>query len=571
MKFFIYCLLFLLLTVNFFGCGRYLNRSTHVLFSKPDFISAKSFIPNGISFAQEFIFDRTTLANDQLNLTKWGGFNEVIWNTKSNWKEIGLKAHLYNSYLWLFVIVDETKRVGFRISKNPQFESGFYEMSANKLFLKSEAFTSALDFSAKNVMDIKLIYQNGQLALMIDDKIFFEKPIDLKNKLFSFRSSNVGQVVIDDLYMYNKDGTQLFEDFSPRSQIVNGLLALLFQAMLAGTFVIILKRTEFNLNQICGFALVCTTNLVFWVWLDETKLSQRYYNVTSDAWSGHLSVNADVALEVARKHVLKSIYGIAMQKQNSFILDFKDYTYSFVIPENIKQIPEFAKLLFHLNGLESNLLETRMKFIEQNTKLTLLKDFSELAGRDNQFQKIVFMGSSQTYGGGAASMETIFSSQVVNELIKCSKRPVASVNISSPGDRIEYFLRTYKKLVQFWKPTLLVVSLGANEHDPDVFEESLKQIISWNAEIGAKTVLIKESNTLEIGKNNFASQYEVLERLGRKYSLPVLNLDAFINSTEIYDKGILWMDQAHFDRAGHDLTAVWLLAELKKYKVAGCW
>lgn len=571
MKLLIYCLLFFLLTINFLGCGRYLNRSTHVLFSKPDFISAKSFTPNGIAFAQEFVFDRTTLANDQLNLTNWGGFNEIIWNTKTDWKEINLKANLYNSYLWLFVIVDETKRVGFRISKNSQFESGFYEMSADKQFLHSEAFSPAPDFSALDVMNIKLIYQNNVLAFRINDKLYFEKPIELKNKLFSFRSSNAGQVTVDDLRMFNNDGTQLFEDFSPKSQIANWLLALLFQALLVGTFVVLLKRSEFNLNDIFGLAFVSTVVLVFWVWLDETKLSQRYYNVTSSAWSGHLSVNTDVALEVARKRVLKSIYDITLQKQNSFAIGFKDYTYSFIIPDNTKLVPEFAKSIFHLNGLESNLLETRMKFIDQNSKLTLLNDFSELTDKNNQFQKIVFMGSSQTYGGGAASMETIFSSQAVNELIKCSKRPVASVNISSPGDKIEYFLRTYKKLVQFWKPTLLVVSLGANEHDPKVFDDSLKQMITLNSEIGAKTVLIKESNTLEIGKNNFTSQYEVLERLGRQHSLPVLDLDAFINSAEIYDKGILWIDHAHFDRAGHDLTAVWLLAELKKHKMAGCW
>lgn len=43
-----------------------------------------------------------------------------------------------------------------------------------------------------------------------------------------------------------------------------------------------------------------------------------------------------------------------------------------------------------------------------------------------------------------------------------------------------------------------------------------------------------------------------LEKLGQKYSLAVLNLDAYINSAEIYDKGILWIDRAHFDSAGYN-------------------
>ncbi|MGZ3690654.1 MAG: SGNH/GDSL hydrolase family protein [Pseudobdellovibrio sp.] len=531
-------------------------------------ISAKSFIPNGLAYAQEFVFERSTLADDQLNLSGWGGFNELIWNTKTEWKEIDLKARLHNSYLWLFLTTNKEQKIGFRISTNSQFKSGFYELNADKQFIGSETFNIEPNLSE---MNIRLSYENNLLVLKINDKLYFQKSINLPNRLFSFRSSLAGNVVVTDLQMHNVDNTVLTEDFSPDHQNINLILAFVFQILSALAIWAILKRKELTLNQISALAAVVTSVIIFWLWLDQTKISKHFYNISPDNWSGHFFGSSDVALEVGRKRILEFIYDLTFQKRNSSALSFKNYTYSFVIPENTQQLPDFAKPHFHTNGLESNAYETRFKFINSKSELTLLKDFSELKNQNEDFQKIVFIGSSQAYGGGSAGMDSIFVSQVTKELIKCSQRPVASVNISSPGDQIGYFVNTYKNLLKSWTPNLLIVSLGANENNLKVFSDSLEELIRLSNHAGAKTVFVKEANTLEAGPNTFADKYAVLDKLGQQYGLPVLDLDAFVNSPAVYDKGILWIDRAHFDRAGHNLVAAWLLDELKKNKMAGCW
>ena len=207
MKQLFYFILSFCLIINFISCDKYLDRSTHSLYNKPDLISAKSLIPNGLGYAQEFIFERSTLAGDQLNLSSWGGFNEIIWNTKTEWKEVNLKARLENSYLWLFITANEKQKFGIRISTNSKFESGFFELNADKLFVNSQSFKIEPPSPEVN---ISLSYRDNLLSLKINEKPIFEKSVNLTQRLFSFGSSLVGSVTVNSLQMTNSDNSTLW-------------------------------------------------------------------------------------------------------------------------------------------------------------------------------------------------------------------------------------------------------------------------------------------------------------------------------------------------------------------------
>ena len=118
---------------NIFISHEIIIRSAHVLYQKPEWVSAKSLIPNGLISAQEFFLERQTLAKDKLNLSEWNGPNEVHWNIDKAWNQLKLDVSLADkAYVWIFIAQDENRRYAFRLSRNEKYKSGFYEPMARR-------------------------------------------------------------------------------------------------------------------------------------------------------------------------------------------------------------------------------------------------------------------------------------------------------------------------------------------------------------------------------------------------------------------------------------------------------
>lgn len=568
MKILLFVLIFIFSLVNFVGCGQYLDRATNVLYSKPDFLTAKSFIPNGAASAQEFVFERPALAHDRLNLATWHGYNEVIWNQNEAWQEVGLKATLQeSSYLWIFIINDTEQRLGFRISRNPLFKSGFFILNQDKEFKEVEAFEL---HDLNSTQEIKLNYQNQNLTLSLNNQKIYERNIRLEHQLLSLRSSLAGSLSVDDLYMIKANGEKISEDFSPRLQMSNWLISFVIQLINLALLLLLYKRGQINRTQLTAVMGVMSVILCFWVWLDKEKIAEKYYTISRLNWYGVYLQYPDTILEVARRKSLYVVNSLLGQKQNAFILSFKDYNRDFIIPENTKEIPEFAKAIYRTNGLEINTLVTRRKYINAKGELKFLENFSDLKNADSTGQRFVYMGSSPAYGGGVSDLSKIFVSQLTQKIRECSKQAVTSLNISSPGDKIEYFVETYKEVLQYWKPTLLIINLGSNDRNVELYRNKLIELIELNNKSGIKTALVKESNSIESSSGRLLDKYKILEEVSQKYQVPLLDMDAHINAKEIYDTGLLWVDLAHYDRAGHNIVAQWLFEQLKKQNLVTC-
>ena len=124
-----------------FLCYTVINHSAHVLYQLPEWVSAKSLIPNGLISAQEFFLERQTLAHDRLNLASWNGPNEVHWNVARGWDRLELDVSLApNAYVWIFFRQTENRRLAFRLSRNEKYKSGFFELNSGKEFVLKEFF-----------------------------------------------------------------------------------------------------------------------------------------------------------------------------------------------------------------------------------------------------------------------------------------------------------------------------------------------------------------------------------------------------------------------------------------------
>ncbi len=538
-----------------------------MLYLRPEWVSAKSLIPNGLITAQEFFLERQTLAHDQLNLSAWNGPNEVFWNIKKNWSELELKASLApDAYLWIFIDQQPQHRFAFRLSRNKKFNSGFFELNAEREFLKKEYFDPEINDSGFQTISVSKA--NGSFVLAVNGITMFKKKLaGSEPPLISFRSS-MHSVILDDVKIITDNG-MIVENFSPHSTGAIIFLSLGFGLLILLCGVLLFRRSPFAEFKIFSLQISIFLILLGYSFLDRQIWSSHYY------YHGYTGASADdgaefkVALESARQHLFGGVFQLLRDERRGLALTKKNYAYKFFIPENTNDMPPRAKEIYFSNGLEDNSDRIRRKLITRSGGVELLSTYSELTSRKDNSYKIAFMGSSQTFGGGAQSFEKAFPSKIIAALNSCGGA-FTGLNFSAPGENSAQLLQTYKDILPFWKPDLLVVNLGHNDRDLTLFRTSLKNLLDLNAKLNIKTVFIKEPNTIELNSNPLLERHQILEELSQLHHLKIFDLNAYLASGPVYDSGLIWWDIVHLDQAGHNATAKWLTELLKTLNYFKC-
>ena len=110
------------------------------------------------------------------------------------------------------------------------------------------------------------------------------------------------------------------------------------------------------------------------------------------------------------------------------------------------------------------------------------------------------------------------------------------------------------------------INLGNNDR-VEGFETNLTALIEILNKTQSQIILMLEPNT----KFNLAEKHAVIKKVARDFSLPVLDLNLFIQSPKIIDSGLIWWDFIHFTQYGHDLVGSWLFREFKKKFTTYSW
>ncbi|MGZ3690946.1 MAG: SGNH/GDSL hydrolase family protein [Pseudobdellovibrio sp.] len=540
-----------LFLVSFISCSKYLDRATHDLYQRPEWITAKSFIPNGLSGAQEFFFERQALAHDRLNLGTWSGFNEVYLNTPPNWKNFSATIDLEtDAYIWIFLLTNDRERLGLRLSRNPRFESGLYTLDQDKMM----TLIQKINFQYTKAFPVKLNFEDKQLSFAVDDKPVFSRIIDPAEHRIAFRSSKrnamISEVAVDDTYR---------ENFEPKVQKINWEIGL---ALIAAVTLLVAAVSFFSKAPFLIIQAALMLFLVGFYQIDKNIISEKYIRAFYDGpYEGPLEA-LQSKIEKYRHLALAFIYYKLDVKQNLVVLLPRNYMNTFYIPENTDSAPPLIQRIYHRAGLQNSDQRSRNKFIDSNGELKFLTGYSELAELGQNTFRIAFMGSSQTYGAGALSQEQAFPSLIMQKAINLRRKKYSGFNFSSPGEDSGQMLERYREILKYWQPKVLIVNLANNDKDIKAYRENLEEILKLNKSKNILTVLIKEPNDLEIDQDALKNKYEVLDAVGQQYGAPVLDLNSYVNSAEVYDKGILWWDVVHFDQAGHHLVAEWLFKNL---------
>jgi lysophospholipase L1-like esterase len=181
--------------------------------------------------------------------------------------------------------------------------------------------------------------------------------------------------------------------------------------------------------------------------------------------------------------------------------------------------------------------------------------------------RILFLGSSQTWGAGAARASETFVA-VLERLLNAeadSGRRYECVNagISAVDSRLLADLYEHEWLGL--RPRLVVVDLSNNDGDASLFGLNLERIVKLSRANGVTPLLVLEPNSPEERKaslDELLERHAVMRRVGERLDVPVFDMQARLIAEQ--DRGFLFWDSVHMTSFGQRLFAEALLPELQR-------
>lgn len=189
-------------------------------------------------------------------------------------------------------------------------------------------------------------------------------------------------------------------------------------------------------------------------------------------------------------------------------------------------------------------------------------------------EKIMFIGSSQTWGAGASDVENTFVNRVQVALTQqplttnstqvlglTTDRPVV-VNTGISGTVSEILLEKYKNDWSKLNPELVVINLSNNDFeygiDGALFRQNLQAFVDLNNSLKIRTVLLLEATAKEYHLDN--PFHQIVKEVAEKNNLQLINTHQMMQ--EKNDTGQLWWDFIHPTDYGHQLLGEYIAEQL---------
>jgi lysophospholipase L1-like esterase len=170
-------------------------------------------------------------------------------------------------------------------------------------------------------------------------------------------------------------------------------------------------------------------------------------------------------------------------------------------------------------------------------------------------RRILFLGSSQTWGAGAARAEDVWIARLQrrwNAAAPPGER-YELINAGISGLRAARVHELYESRWAAWEPEAIVVVLGHNDRDPDALTRELAALASTARRHGARTLFVPEPESPEKKYRHnpmSASHAAVLEAAARA-GVPLLEVHDALAARA--GEGFLWWDRVHLTSFGHAL------------------
>lgn len=174
---------------------------------------------------------------------------------------------------------------------------------------------------------------------------------------------------------------------------------------------------------------------------------------------------------------------------------------------------------------------------------------------DPSVRRVVFLGSSQTWGSGARTRAETFISRIERRLADAGLggANVQCINAAISGAYSTHMIDSWRGGWHAWRPEAIVMNMSNNDRDPAHFRESLTWLAERCRADGVKLLFSLEPNSPEHDTAALERNHAVMREVGARFDVPVVDLHGAMLGE--LDRGFLWWDTVHLTSFGHRLAA----------------
>lgn len=496
--------------------------------------------------SDEFLLSRATLSKNQLNLSKFWGYQTI----QSKRTFIPAKGSFNfevpeHSYLNISFKLPDGSYVGVRLSRLTIKPSALFKINEEFEFIEKTPIPVNI-VSGWNEMIFS--YEKGQLKFSLNRKSIPPIELTLTTPAPIHFHAGIKGASIDNIEICEVSGECFNENFVFKSptHLLHFGLSFLIVTLLVEVFSFLMGF--FN-NELANdplyrrvFAIANTFSLLVTIYLfDYFYLSSiEFFNQTRDFYT-----KDKVAVNFIEK------YRFSILRKYSFLTG----------------MIEDERELFKKNSyLEDRIWDGPLICSSNNDNCESLKTYVQLENRFlnknlTNCRKVFLIGGSQSVGSGAHSIEGslfgILHKRLNNRL---SNKCLVSVNLSGSGQDIIKVRRKAEEFIRKNPPDLVIFNIGTNDNTNE-FKESLPSFLAFLSDIGARSVLFKEANSY-LYQSDIAEKHQVIEKVGNQFNVPVFDLHSYMEQAQKKDLGTLWLDFVHMTSFGQSLAANWMHEQL---------
>jgi lysophospholipase L1-like esterase len=470
-------------------------------------VSTKTLLAKSVYGAFTYLSSRQSLAKNRLNLGEWNGYQEVLFHDPVNIQKVSFDFYLEkDSYLVFLFNRTEESSDGFRVSAYPLFANAYLHITPKGRFLQKESLDMDL-FSVKKWNRFDAEFTEDEVAVYINkERVYQRKLLQSDSPYFGFRSGQ-NNAVVDNIKVITAAKTIIREDFANRKWML-----LIF--------------------AVCFVVL----DLIFRGILSLPRLKSKEYKQKV-----FIFVSAEIILII----LLTMFFAY-------------DYFYQSL------RYPVSKGLLARQEEYWRN--------IEEEKVLEEIMDRSHLdepCGEEacsvdfKNSYRILFLGSSQTWGAGAHQFGDVLTRVIMRDLNEDSQeRLIECINAGIFGSNSGRMKKLLTERFVDLNPRIVVVNLSNNDDTgkPKEFADNLQAIIDFCKERNIKVLFILEPNSLE--HRDELELNAVMREVAQKNAITAIEMNNILKKR--YDDGFPWWDNVHMSSFGQEIFAEEVTPELRK-------
>ncbi|MES2304426.1 MAG: GDSL-type esterase/lipase family protein [Gemmatimonadota bacterium] len=180
------------------------------------------------------------------------------------------------------------------------------------------------------------------------------------------------------------------------------------------------------------------------------------------------------------------------------------------------------------------------------------------AGSHGGEQRLLLLGSSQTWGAGASRLEDVWGTRL--EALLARQLPAAHIVCINAGVSGLTSRQVYGLLDELLPlaPQAAIITLSSNDVDTASFRAHLDSILTRLKRAGVAPVVVLEPNSPEQMASDsrlgdIHIKHSILRDVARQANVPVVDMQEFLAASQ--QRGLLWWDFVHLTSFGQTLVA----------------